>query len=356
MSDFGDTSGVDSDRGYYYQKLVALYYLIVEEAREIEYESDGEDLAIVNENPNRNSIEYIQVKFLSYGSFSLANFKNDVFPQLWTAFDGAMSIHSEKAIRTRLVTNVAWNREMKIFVDLCRKYRDRGLLFSQFERSMKPIKRDYDSLKSGKDFERFQRFIWGFDIHHGYSLKYFKDSIISYMHKCGIRGAKEKLNSLIGQFSEIGQGPITRRQIEDSLGHNLNPIKNSSEEDKTPSVSITQILSDLENAKKKYGVNEQTYPDKDSAYKDMSSPVKRANRVIKYSIEHKNTSSTTSSIELEELSYMVESDTEKALESAQTIVSLEEKLWLEKVSYKRRITSMQETAKQFGIDLEEDSS
>ncbi len=350
MSDFGDKSGVSSARGYNYQKLVAAYYLIVKEAREIEYEADGEDITIINEDPNRDGIEYIQAKCISAGAFTLSEFSKKVFPQFWSAYTKALKEHSGKGIFCTLVTNVAWDNKLKKFMDGCRLMHERGFTLTDFERHMKIADRIYHSMKGSKPNEQFWRYLWGMKMLPMFPSDHVKDKIINYMTSCGVSEPRSKLALIINHISEVGQGRITRRQIEDILGSNLTPIEEKSDKHIYTDAQIKKILSTLEAAKSKYATEKET-PDQESIYRAMASPVERTSELLIYKLGEKSRTSDYSSLELQEAHEIILSDTKKAKEEAQTVASLKSELWLHEMKYGQRISSMKKTAKDFGINL-----
>lgn len=350
MSDFGDISGVAADKGYNYQKLIAAYYLIVREVREIEYEADGEDINIINEDSNRNSIEYIQAKCISTGSFTLAKFKNDVFPQFWDAYIEGKGKHPEKAIYCTLVTNVSWDKTLKKFMDVCKKLRERGSSLVEIERSMNVIKRQYDSMKSGKDNEEFRRFLWGQKTIHTFPSNHIKEKLLSYISSCGISEPNSKLAVIIDHISGVGQGVITRRQIEDLIDKDLVPIKDISDKPIYTTQQIDSILSDFEISKSKYGAEDEL-PDEERKYRSMTVPVERASKFALHQFDELIGTSNSSYSELKEAREIIVSDSQKAKEEAETIAQLEGETWIHKKRYAQRITSIQKTARDFGIKL-----
>ena len=344
MSDFGDKSGAYSSKGYDYQRLIAAYYLIVKKAREIEYEVDGEDILIINEDSNRDSLEYIQAKCKSTGSFSLSEFSNTVFPQFWDAYSGALSNYADKGIYCTLITNVAWSLDLKKFTNACANLRERGLMINQFEHST--LKRKFDSMKRGKDAEQFRKFLWGLKMIHTFPPDHVKDKIIDYMASCGASEPRSKLGQVIYHISEIGQGRITRRQIEDIVGNDLIKIEESSDNHSYSQAQVGEILTNLETAKSKYGTEEE-FPDKERIYRDMTYPVDQASNVIQYQLEEKGRASDFPSEETQEAYEITLSDAEKAREEAQTIASQRVELWLHETRYTQRISSMQKNCKRF---------
>ncbi len=292
MSDFGDISGVAAAKGYNYQQLIAAYYLIVEEVREIEYEADGEDINVINEDSNRNSIEYIQAKCISTGSFTFTKFKKDVFPQFWNAYNKGKEKYPDKAIYCTLITNVSWDRTLKIFMRACIKLQERGSSLSEFERSINVIKRQYDSIKSGND-DDFRRFLWGQKTIYTFPSNHVKEKILNYISSCGISEPNSKLAKIINHISEVGQGVITRRQIEDLLGKNLVPIKNSSDKPIYSASQIDRILTDLEISKSKYGAEDEL-PDDELKYRSMTVPVEKASKFVLHKLDEQVGTSNSS--------------------------------------------------------------
>lgn len=349
MSDFGDTSGVSSSKGYEYQTLIGAYYLIVEAAREIEYEADGEDLTIINENPNRSSIDFIQVKYKSSGSFTLSNFINDVFPQLWTAFNTALDSHPDKAIRSILVTSVAWNDDLKLFMGLCEKIKTRGLTLDDLDRS--PIKRRIDSMKAGKDIARFRRFLWGLSMEHTFPPEHVKEIVLNHMDKCNVQEPRTKLALVKDHIVEKGQGVITRNEIIDIIGNHLIPIKEASNETHYSNQGISEILLGLETSKAFYGPEDE-YPDEDVIYRDMTNYIDKAERVLSYKLGELDGSTDHSSEQIHTSLNITRSDAEKAREEALKVAALERDLWAGKKRYAQKANSLLQTAKTFGIRLE----
>lgn len=347
-SDFGDTSGVTSGIGFHYQKIVAIYYLVVEEAREIEYEPDGQDISIINENRNRNSVDYIQVKHLGTGSFSLADFYKKVFPQLWDAYSGALTRYNDKAIYCTLFTNVAWHDTLRDFAICCEKQlHDRGMPFSQFESSI-PKRKSYETIKLGKDEDEFKRFLWGFKVISSFTLEHVKDKIIAYMKSCEIRDPQTAIAVIEAHIDKIGQGPITRRQIEELIGHNLTPTKSTTNESIYTDSDIVKILSDLDETKSKY-VPESDYPDKEALLRDMTQPVKKVSKALNYHLSEKSNAPDYSSEEITEAREITISDEKKALDKAREFVDLQSKLWACGMDFGSSLTSMKKTANRFGI-------
>lgn len=348
MSDFGDKSGAYSSKGYDYQRLIATYYLIVKEAREIEYEVDGEDVLIINEDPNRDSLEYIQAKCKSTGSFSLSGFSTQVFPQFWDAYSKALINYADKAIYCTLITSVAWDLKLKMLMNACINLRERGLTLSQIEPTA--LKRQFDSMKRGKDIEQFGRFLWGLGMIHTFPPDHVKGKIIDYMTSCGVSEPRSKLEQVISHISEIGQGRITRRQIEGIVGNNLIKIEESSDNHSYSQIQIGEILTNLEAAKSKYGTKEEV-PDEGGLCRNMAYPVDQASKVIQYQLEEKGRTSDFPSEEIQEAYEITLSDAEKAREEAHTIASIRWELWSHETRYTQRISSMQKTANAFGINI-----
>jgi hypothetical protein len=351
-SDFGDTSGVSSNEGYEYQKLVAAYYLIVEGVREIEYEVDGEDLSLINEDRNRDSIEFIQVKKQRTGSYTLSMFISDVFPQLWTAFIEAVDKHGDKGIYCTLITNVTRSTDLETFMILCEKLRTRGYSLNRFENS-KTINRKYNVLKKEKDPNLLYRFLWGLRMNDTFSEDYIRLKIISYLNSCKVREPKQRLKLVISHISETGQGPITRNRIADIIGSDLNPIKATSSK-KYEDKELYDILFNLNTTKQKY-YPDSTYPDVDATYRDMTIPVeKTANMLLSFLDGDKSLSIADDEKVI--IRETINTDLLKAKEEAQTCADFEEKKWLHKKKYTQRLDSLFKTAKEFGIDFKEESS
>jgi hypothetical protein len=344
MSDFGDISGVSSAKGYDYQKLIAAYYLIVKGAREIEYEVDGEDILIINEDPNRNSFEYIQVKCESTGTFTLSDFSRNVFPQFWSAFSDAIEKYPDKRICCTLITSVTWQLDLKTLMTTYKKMRERGVTLEEFDHTT--IKRQVDSMKSGKD--QFGRFVWGLRMVHTFPPDHVKDNILEYMANCGVLQTRSKLAEVINFISEKGQGRITRRQIEELLSNNLIRTTESSDKCTYSESQINKILSDLETTKSKYWT-EGEFPDEDETYREMTEPVKKASKVILNRLNENTTNSEYAPHEILTLREIILSDTEKAQEEAQTISRLRTELWICGTRFNKKIDSMKKTAESFGI-------
>jgi hypothetical protein len=255
--DFGDKSGASSDKGYQYQKLIAAYYLVVRDVREIEYEADGEDITIINEDPNRDSIEFIQAKYMETGSFTFPKFIDDVFPQFWGAFNKALDKYPSKAIYCTLVSNVAWDRHAKIFMDRCFDLRQRGLTLLEIEHSMKPILRQYQLMKRGLDENKFRRFLWGLGMVPSFPQEHIRDKILKHISDCGISEPHSKLSSIIDYVSGIGQGRITKQQIEHKIGRDLNPVTSKLDRPIYSDIQIRNIVNDLNKAKTSYGTGKK---------------------------------------------------------------------------------------------------
>lgn len=349
MSDFGDISGVHSEKGYYYQKLIAIYYLIVEEAREIEYEVDGQDFSILNENPDRDSVEYVQVKCLSTGSFTFSKFQKDVFPQLWNAYSLSLEKKSDKAIYCTLVTNICWDDSFKRFCQGCLFIRKRGLLLSQFEASMKRHIRIYNKIKGTKDRGEFNRFLWGFNAIHSFTAENVESKILEYMRSSGVREARTELAKIIKFFSERGQGRITRRQIEELIKYNLVPTRGIVEKPSYPEFKVRESLLNLEITRNKYRV-EGDCIDEEGLLREMTFPVKKASNIINSYLEQKRGTFNFSIENVDEACQIISSDAGKAIEEAGYIVKLKNELWIREKKYDQRIISIQKTVGSFGIN------
>lgn len=350
MSGFGDISGVAAAKGYDYQKLIAAYYLIVEGVREIEYEADGEDITIINEDSNRNSIEYVQAKSLSTGSFTLARFKKEVFPQFWDAYIEGKEKHPGKAIYFTLFTNVSWDNTLKTFMRGGDKLRNRGSTLIEIEPSMNNIKRLYNSMKSGKNQADFRQFLWGQKTRHTFPSSHIKEKILNYILSCGISESNSKLSIIINHISDVGQGVITRRQLEDLIGKDLVPIKDISDKPIYASQQIDKILSDLKKSKSTYGTEDEL-PDEEGEYRSMTVPVENASKFVLHQLDDQMITSNSSYPELKEASDIILSDSQKAKEEAETIAKLESETWIHRKRYTQRIASIQKTASDFGIEL-----
>lgn len=356
MSDFGDTSGVNSETGYSYQKLVAVYYLVVKNVSEIEYEVDGEDISIINEGPDRDSIEYIQVKHLGTGSFSLSKFKNDVFPQLWAAYITALERHNDKAILSTLITNVSWDDSLRYFCQSCTALRKKGILYSDFEGSLKRYERIYKSMKSGRNTDHLYRFFWGLEVQHSLTLEYAKDKILECMNKSNVREPRTELAKIMHFFSEKKQGRITKRQIEDLIGKNLTPIDKGIIENTSYTQSdIRKSLYALEAIKTEYGTTENFF-DRDKLIRDMTLPANRVSKRILYQLDCLKGTSAFSFEEIDETFEIVSSDLNKIKTEANEIADLKCRLWHHQTRYTHAISSMQQTAASYGIDLGSEES
>jgi hypothetical protein len=350
MSDFGDVSGVSSERGYSYQKLIAAYYLVVDNCSEIEYEVDGEDISIINEGPDRDSREYIQVKYQSTGSFSLSQFKNTVFTQLWDAYINELDRHNDKAILSTLVTNVPWDDTLRHFNQSCTTLRNRGISYAQFENSLKRHERVYKSMVGTRKNEDLRRFFWGFGVKDSLTLDYVKDKILEYMNKCNVRDPKAELAKIMQFISEKGQGRITRRKIEDIIGKSLTPIDKCIEKSSYSMSDIRKSFYDLDTLKTTYGTTEEFF-DKDDLIWKMTLPAIRTFKRINFHLDNLNETSDFSSEEVDEARQIFSSNLDKINSEATEIASLTEDLLVHKSRYKNVIVSMQRTAADFGIEL-----
>lgn len=348
MSDFGDTSGVSSNAGYDYQKLLAAYYLIVNAVREIEYEVDGEDISLINDDRNRESIEYIQAKDLSTGHFSFNKYRIDVFPQMWNAFTKTLERNEEKAIYCTLITSVALSPDLKTFMDLCEKHRNRGYPIDSFN-SNSLIKRQFDLMKGGLDQTKFQRFLWGAKVIPSFTSDHIEVLIISHLAKCNVREPRKKLALVKDYISKKGQGVITRANIQDVVGSELIPIKETSSsvynEDE-----VKRRLATLNVAKSKYCPVEE-YPIIDAIYRDMTFPVERAAEGLLSHLDASDNTMTSSAYNAEESREIIVADRNKAKEEAQKCADLQSELWMHQKKYVQSINSMMQTARYFGIDV-----
>lgn len=345
--DFGDKSGVSSERGYYYQKLIAIYYLIVEGVREIEYEADGEDIVLINEDSNRDCVEYIQAKYMETGQFTFTKFTADVFPQFWGAYNKALEKYPSKAIYCNLVSSVAYDRSLKIFMDRCIDLRQRGLALNDIERSMGPILRGFQSMKRGRDLDQLGRFMWGLKMASNFPLEFVKEKILHYISKCGIPEPQLKLGLIINHISEVGQGRITRRQIEDMIG-DLTLVESRLDKPIYTNTQINKYLKDLNKAKSSYGASKKI-PDTEGIIRLMTSPIEKASKVLICSLEEKSKISDPQG-ELLEACDIIKSDAQKAKEHAIAIAGLKRQLWMHQTEYIQRIKSMHTTYIKFGED------
>lgn len=353
MNNFGDTSGVSSNAGYDYQHLVAAYYLIVDNVREIEYEADGEDLTIINEDRSRESIEFIQVKKQSSGSFSLNNYRTNVFPQMWDAFIEATMRHENKGIFSTLLTDVSYGHDLKIFMDLCEKARTRGYRLSAFERNP-VISRNYDLLKSGKDSDKLHLFLWGAKMVPSFTSEHIKHKIISFLKDCNVVEPQQKLALVKNYISEKGQGVITRNEIIGVIGSELIPIKETSSRSYGVA-DVKKLLINLKSVESKYSSQEE-YPNTDNISRDMTRPVKHTADALLSFLNDNENSIVSSTQTKEDFREVIITDRDKAKEEAQLCADLEMELWAHRKRYSQKLTSMAQTAKEFGIDLSEDKS
>jgi len=343
---FGDQSGVTSAQGYEYQKLVAIYYLIVQEASEILYEVDGEDFAIINEDVNRDSIEYIQVKKISVGSFSLAKFKSDVFPQFWSAYSDAVDKHKDKAIFSTLIISCQWDASFKLFIENCTKLRICGMTSQEFESAINPHLKIYQSMRKSKNPQKFFRFLWGLKLIQSFNQEYVEMSIIDYLKSCNIRQPREKLAIIKNIISETGQGRITRNQIEEKINEKLAPAETK---EKQPVFSVEQlhsIFDGLEKSRVKYGF-EGTLEDEEKMFRDMYQPINRSKKAILNLYEKRKSEDIDLDV-AEELYHVTLTDCLSAEQDAKTIASLTNKLCYHKLRYGNRIKSLQSTAYELG--------
>jgi hypothetical protein len=343
-------SGVSSAKGYEYQKLIAAYYLIAEESREIEYEAHGEDITIVNEDIGYNSLEFIQAKYLSEGSFSLPAYSKKVFPQFWKAFKGTLEKYPDKALLCTLYTSVSWNRDLKIFMDSCKNYRERGITVNELNRAMRVIDRQYQAMKGSKDQREFNRWLWGVRIVHTFPPEHVKEKIIDYMKNCGIPEPRQKLGLVMDYISEVSQGRITRRQVEDIIGSELRTIEVGLEKNRYSEIEIKNALLSLNTARLKYGVDGD-FPDKEKCIVDMISPIKRGTSIIKSLLDEKKFLYSSLN-DYEDANDIISSDAHKAKEAAEKVGNLETELWLAKKTYAQRINSIIEQASNFDITFE----
>ncbi|OPX80445.1 MAG: hypothetical protein A4E45_00065 [Methanosaeta sp. PtaB.Bin039] len=344
-TEFGEASGATSARGYDYQLLVGAYYLVVDEVREVEYEVDGEDITIINEEPNRLSVVYIQAKYLDYGSFTLANYAANVFPQFWTAFETAVKEHTDKSIGCILVTNASWDRNLKMFIESCNDLK-RGLTLSEIERNMpKTAIKSYQKMRKGKEKDIFQRLLFGLDVNYSWTESMLRDGIINYMQKCQIPEPNKKLGLIKNYILEVGQGLITRRKIEDIIECQLKPISTSSIRAPVEG-DVKRSLELLAEKRSRLDLRSE-YPDSESVYRDMTMGLRDAGDVIKSGILSKGgTSSITS-----EYANIVDSDVEKAHENAQSIARLKKELWIQQKEFEQRLTSIERIANEFEYSL-----
>lgn len=348
MSDFGDTSGVSSSAGYGYQKLLAAYYLIVKGVREIEYEADGEDISLINEDRNRKSIEYIQAKDKSTGEFSLSKYRNEVFPQMWTAFTKALEKNEEKSIYCTLITSVALSLDLKTFMDLCEKLRDRGYSIDSFH-SNPTVKRQFDAMKTDRDEKILQRFLWGAKVIPSFTYEHIEHLIISYLNGCNVREPRKKLALVKDYISEKRQGVITRNRIIDIVESELIPIKETSSSTYNED-EVKRTLAILNTTKSKYSpVGE--YPDIDAIYRDMTQTVERAAEGLLSYLDASDNTVTSTAYIAEEIREIIVADKDKAKEEAQICAELENQLWTHRKKYEQRTNSMMQTARDFGIGI-----
>ena len=354
MSDFGDKGGVAGLRGYRYQTLLALYFLIVKEAREIEWESDGEDITLINEDPNRQSIEYIQAKYHDAGSFTLTEFRKSVLSQLWKAYSDARKSHPDKFLKSTLITNISWDHDLKTFIEACKKLRERGITPNEFEKSVTTIKSKYDSIKKGKDPEEFRRFLFGLNVLQPFTCSQIEQEIISYLKSCGIIEARSKIRQMLQLIVEKGQGVITRRQIEDIAEKPLFPISTTKSETTFPPADIKKVLTTLKVAKESFGTSSEM-PDKERRFREIVHPAESASRILTPFLSD-NSGNITSSSDRQEFKEIISSDIQKAREDAENIADLEVKLWTSKKRYTQRIESLEKVAHYVKTDNEIEES
>lgn len=221
MSQGTDDGGVIAEDGFRYQKIVALYFLIVKKVREIEYEMDGQDFTIINENIERSSLEYIQCKNHSSGSITPSDFFNLILPQLWKAFNIALQKYNDKkAIYSVLFTNVANSSDIQFLIEVCREIRLKGINLDDFERKIQTktkLRKYYFKFKNEKDFKDLYRFLWGLDINYSITEEFLQKQIEHVLYKNGIEITEKTLFPLIGLFSKKTKEIITLSQIEDIL-------------------------------------------------------------------------------------------------------------------------------------------
>jgi hypothetical protein len=349
-SNLDEIGGVSSAKGYEYQKLIASYYLTVKEAREIEYETYGEDITIVNEDSDYNSLEFIQAKNLGMGSFTLPTYAKKVFPQFWEAHESALEKYPDKALLCTLYTSVTWNKDLKIFMESCKNYREKGITIDELNHSMKIIDRQYRAMKGGKDHRAFNRWLWGARIVHTFPPEHIKDKIVGYLKSCGIPEPRQKLGLIMSHISEVSQGRITRRQIEEVISGELKPIEIGLEKPKYSDIEMNDILLKLKAAKFKYGA-EGDIPDKERNAANMILPIKKGTNLIKNLLSDKRTLGYSLE-DIEEANEIIVSDAHKANEAAEKVAVLEFDLWLARKNYAQRISSIIEQANNFGIMFE----
>ena len=349
MLPFGEISGVAGSGGYEYQKLVAIYYLLVQNSREIEYEVDGEDIAIINEDPNRLSVEYIQCKYLSTGSFSLSKFSNEVFPQLWNAFNEQYRTHPDKAIYSTLFTSVTWDISLKKFCENCKKIRDSGFSALDFEKSIPHSDiRIYQSMRKNKDPDLYWRFLWGIDVTYGQSQELIERNIIDFLRQCDVKAPREKIAQIKEFISKKGQGTITKRQIEQLIDCDLNPREENQISFDYDTVQIGKLMSSLNEASSKFGYN-GNIDDEVELFRERYFPVESvAKTLIKY-CDFKKQNDQVAFENIERASQIIISDQQGSFDEAKEIANLKVQLKSREKRYSDRIISIKKTAKSIGF-------
>ena len=343
-SDFGDTSGQESAAGYDYQEAIAAYLLIVKRAREIEYEADGEDVTIINEDPTHDSLEYIQAKKKSSDSFTLTEFNNRCVAQFWGAFVAACENHGGKAVYCTLYTTTSWDSNLRHFIESCKKIKERGFTLKEFERSAKQYDRTYRRIKANKDQELFWRFLWGLDVIDKFTLDHVEEKIVYFMKDCGVSEAWNKYRSIKDYISLKGQGRITRRQIEELIDNDLDPNQ------ETVSVDYNQeqekeIVIKLNNLKSQYSNGDR--PNEEKIFREIMGPIKKAELIIDSKLTRLERSSDYASSDIEEKREIIESSIQKAKEEAQHIGRLQFELWTHQVKLGEKIETVEEIMKDF---------
>ena len=346
-TNFGDESGVASAQGYEYQKLVAIFYLVVNEAREIVYEVDGEDFAIYNEDVNRDSIEYIQVKKVTVGSFSLAKFKNEVFPQLWNAFENAIKIHNDKAIISTLIISCQWDDSLKHFFENCSKLSKYGMTAQEFEAAIpNNNKKLYHDMRKSKNPQKFFKFLWGLHLVQSFNQELVELLIIDYLKSCNIKQPLVKLAIIKSFIAGIKQGRITRNQIEDKIQEKLEPAINGYREPIFSEQQYHSIFTNLEKTRISYGF-EGPIIDEDELFRDIYRPIERTKLALTDLYETRKDISKDPYL-LDELHHLSISDCQSAESEARNIAKLTNKLYYHKTRLDNRIKSIQKTADELG--------
>ncbi|WP_292370474.1 hypothetical protein [Methanoregula sp. UBA64] len=348
-----DSGGINGQKGYSYQSVLALYYLIVKESREIEWECDGEDFTVINEEDSYKSINFIQAKHQNTGSFSLAQFKNEVFPQFWRAFLSGVREHSEKLICCTLVTDIAQNHDLKVFGDAGKKIRESGWRLSDVEKSTQTIKHYFQSMRKGKKPEDFKRFLFGLKIIDKFTADQMQLEIANYLKDCGVSGPKSKIREMLQFIVEKDQGLITRTELENLAGKRLSRIITGELSAPPSKNEISSALLSLSRIKQTYCETPSTFPDKDTMYRDLTTSVFTTTKVLEGVITNSSKFSVTQQ-DIDQYISITVSDRHHIEEESKKIVDLEEQLWISKTKFKQSLSSIEKTFSYF--EIEEDQS